>query len=216
MRVRRSPQPASPQDAHRRRGGARAWLVALAALVGIALLDAHGAPRTEENVKSSYVVLFAEHVRWPGDEAGDGDDTDTDEDDNPFVIAILGEDSLGPDLDLVARPRRVDGRRIEVRRVASSAEARRAQLVYIGRGEERRAAVWLDELQDCPALIVTELPSTLESGAGVVIDLVPVAGGGRRVRFDVNLTAVQQRGLQVAAPMLQAARRIIGGPNRGN
>jgi hypothetical protein len=157
---------------------------------------------------ASYLTLFARYVEWP---AGTGGEAATR---RPFVVGVLGHDPFGGVLEMAFARREVDGRPITVKRVGSAVEARACDLVFISREESRRLVLWLAELADAPVLTVSDAEPALENGAAVVL-VVENTPAGDKLRFDVNLTAVERAGLKVSSRMIVSARRILPEPRKG-
>ncbi|MCX6937546.1 MAG: YfiR family protein [Verrucomicrobia bacterium] len=109
----------------------------------------------------------------------------------------------------------VQGRPVLIKRVSSAAQARNCDLVFISREEARRQSLWLAELAGAPLLSVTETETSLKPKAGVTL-VREKTSAGSRLRFDVNLPALQLARLKVSSSMLVSARRIVRAtPERG-
>ena len=170
-------------------------LAAYTAYVGAVVVPGvgHGqVPTLEDQVKATYLYNFIQFVEWPKDVWAHGSE---------FQLCVLGGDRLGGVLDAFAGER-VDGRTIQVRRLATPAEAAvtRCKLVFVGRGAGDSAAL----LQQLPArgvLTVGETPNFTHAGG--MINLYEVRG---RVHFSINDRAARRAGLIVSSRLLQLAR----------
>jgi hypothetical protein len=146
---------------------------------------------TPDDVEAAYLYNFGKFVQWPsGPEASA----------EPFSICILGKDDFGPRLDDLIANESVQGRRIVVRRLESTAAVDGCEIVFIGSSEETRLSKDLDTLANKPILTVSSLPDFVSRG-GMVQFLLE----NNRVRFAVNLASAQQTGLSLSSELLKVA-----------
>lgn len=164
------------------------------------------APLPEFEIKARYLEAFVRYVEWP---AAGRSEAPT------LVVGVLGHDPFGGALEAVFANRGANARPVAVRRVASSAEARACDLVFISREEARRQTVWLAELTGAPVLTVCDHESALKEGAAILLVREDTVEGGR-LRFDVNLAAVDRAGLKVGSDMLKSARRVFRDDRKGD
>jgi YfiR/HmsC-like len=146
-----------------------------------------------ESVKAAFLYRFLEYVEWPAA-------TPTEE---PFTIAVLGDDSLTAELRRNVRGRQAHGREIRVRSVKTVQEGVDAQVFFVSAESKRKLGALGRTQQRDPVLIVTEGEGALDSGS--VINFVVVDGN---VRFEVSLPAAEQRGLKLSSRLLNVALRV--------
>ena len=150
----------------------------------------------ERRVKAAFLYKFAGYVEWPASAFhGPGE---------PLVIGVLGDDPLATDLERLVRGRTSAGRPVLVRWIEDAAAPGNVHLLFIGRREHHRAAEVLRAVRQRPVLIVTESHDALEEGS--MINFVIDEG---RVRFEVNLEAVDRNGLALSSRLLTVARNVI-------
>ncbi|GEM_PF-3979501 len=173
-------------------------LVALATiLVAIALGSASARewaedPRTKKEyaLKAAFLYNFGKFVTWP---TGDG------EQDEPFVIAILGEDPFGPFIDQALGGKKIKGREVRIRRVAGTDGLFGAY----DRGEENCTVE--QRLQHTPIVTVTanamvgDRETRLEAGADAYLS--------KPFKADELVSVVAMLGLDAALADDAAARR---------
>ena len=170
------------------------------ALAGIAALGvattAFADPITasEEEVKAAFVFRFGSFVEWPPGAIPV---------DRPFVIAVAGADGIADQLDALTAERTMDGRAVEVRRLARGQDLGTPEILFIGQAARARLPDLIRAAGDKPILIVTEVEDGID--AGTMIDLV-VDGG--RVRFDVAAGTAERHGLKISSRVLSIARRV--------
>ena len=146
---------------------------------------------TDTAVKAAFLPRFARYVTWPITATPKGSD--------PFVLCVIGSDPFGGVLDEAARSQLVNGRRIVVRRMDSAAGADRCQIAYVGGS---RSGAILASIGRNPVLTVTDAN---DSGTRGIIHFVLVGG---RVRFFIDQSAAEQRGLSISSRLLALAMGV--------
>jgi hypothetical protein len=164
-----------------------AWLLMLAAPGGFAQPQG-----TEQQLKAAFLVNFMKYVEWP---------------DNPAkaTICLFGRDVLSAAL-AGYEGRTVGGRELVVRRISSHDQLGECQLVFVPDIEEARIAAILRWTEGLPILTVSDAEFFARQGGGIAL-----VREDARLRFDVNLDALQRARLKAASPMLRLARQVSGG-----
>ena len=126
-----------------------------------------------------------------------------------FVITVLGEDPFGPSLERTLEGKTLQGRPIQLRRVARAEDVGASQILFIAGSERDRLPAILDYLGSEAILTVGEMSRFADSG-GVIGFRVE----DDRVRLDVNLGAARRSGLRISSELLKLAR-IVGPDRRG-
>jgi hypothetical protein len=153
---------------------------------------------TPDDVEAAYLYNFGKFVQWP---------SNTNANPGLFSVCLLGQDSFGKRLDDLVANETLQGRKIVVRRLASTDAADTCQIVFIGTSEDARLRKDLDALDKKPVLTVSNLPVFLERG-GMIQFLLQ----NNRVRFAVNLPAAQQAGLALSSDLLKVAVYVNTNP----
>lgn len=163
---------------------------------------AEGPAPTEQEVKAAFLCRFAEFVEWPVAEAPAEPEGGA----PPVVIGVLGHDPFGSALAeaaLAQAPRRV----LEVRRVASADDGARCHILFVSESERHAIAGILRVVSRSPVLTVSDMEGFVSRGG-----MIGFATEDRRVRFDVNLSAVEVARLRISSRLLRLARKVTGGP----
>lgn len=151
---------------------------------------------SEEAVKAAFMLRFTGYVTWPGKSSNT----------TPFRIAVLGDKRMTARLRALVENRSVGGRPIEVNPISSMAEARDAQLLYIGNRRSSDLPALLPALRKGPILVVTDAANGLEAGSTINFLIAD-----QRVRFEVSMEAARRAGLVISSDLLSAAARVQGG-----
>lgn len=184
-----------------RPSAARTWPL-FAVLLGVVLLVAAPglsaqARVSEAELKATLLFNFCHFIDWP-DHAFSGEKA-------PFVIGILGKNSIGDVLPKLVRDEHVRGRPIELREVQRLEDASRAHLLLICNSERGRLDEILATLQGRPTLTVGESDERGFTGRGAMIGFVTER---ERVRFQINLAAARAANLTINSRLLRLARVV--------
>ncbi len=153
----------------------------------------------EYKVKVAYIYNFTRYVKWPKRAFSN--------DQSPFVIAVFGADPLGSTLDKLQK-RKASGRPIITRRYQSLDEVGQAHILFIaGPRDESVDELLAGQLGNKPILVVCQQPGLGVSGAPVNFFL----DNDGTVGFELNVDAIQRRGLSADAQLMNIARVVRDG-----
>lgn len=152
-------------------------------------LSAAAASAGEYEIKAAFIYNFTKFVRWP-----EPDDA------RPVILGIIGEDPFGGAIDRAVTGKHVGARRIHVVRVAKPGEAARCDILFVSASEERNLKAILQGLGTAPVLTIGDTDGFAERGG--MINLVTE---GNRVRFEINLEAMERAGLKASSQLLRLA-----------
>jgi len=148
-------------------------------------------------VKAAFLYNFAKFVEWPG--------AAFDSADAPFVLGVLGSDSVGAAARELLRGKTVKGRPLVVREVADPEAARGCHLLFVGRNEEGRLEAILAALRGAPVLVISDMERFAERGG--MIELLTV---GQKIRFVIDAAAARAAGLTLSSQLLELALPVRG------
>lgn len=173
-------------------------LLSLVCLSGVGKVAALTPDVAESQIKAAFLYKFCLYVEWPAN-AFDGAES-------PLRLGVIGAPELAEELARIVAERKINGRALQVVRLGDNAEPDKLHLLFVARAEQPRLAHWLAQTGTRPLLIVTESPGALDQGGIINFDLQE-----KRVRFDIGLTAAEQRGLRMSAQLLKVARTVRAG-----
>jgi hypothetical protein len=174
-------------------------VLVLALLTGAAQRAAGDEPSpTEHEVKAAFLYNFGKFVAFPDSAFKEG---------AVFVIGVLGDDPIVDVLARTVRDKEIQDRRIDVRHLRSAKEAPSCQILFIGDSERGHLVEILKVLDRASVLTVSDTDDFVEQGGMIGLLLED-----RRVRFEVNLPAVERAGLKMSSNLLKLARRLIRPP----
>lgn len=149
-------------------------------------------PDREHRVKAVFLFNFAQFVDWPETAFGGPKDS--------LVIGILGENPFNGFLDEVVKGESVREHPFAIRRFKRAEDIRECHVLFIGANEAARLDGAIAALNARKVLTVGESRDFLAKGGMILL-----MNEGGRVRFKINLEAVQAAELSVSSKLLRLA-----------
>ncbi len=150
---------------------------------------------TESQVKAAYLYNFGKFVRWQV--AAPGNDS--------FDICVLGKNPFGSALATTVAGEKIDGKPIAVKNIANPSEAVHCKILFISASEGNRLKAIFSVARLTNSLTVSDIPGFTEQGG--MIELLTHEG---RIRFQVNVAAINEAKLTVSSELLKVAVKVIG------
>ena len=170
----------------------------LAGYAGIVSPLAAQQTRPEEyQVKATYLFNFSKFVEWPPTAATN----------NLFTICVLGRDPFGATLDATLAGEMIGNRKIVARRLAAVQDSTDCQILFISSSEASRTKQILTSVGKSGVLTVSDSPGFAASGGMIQFVL-----RDNKVRFEVNLTAAENAGMNLSSQLLKVALTVIKDP----
>jgi hypothetical protein len=155
-------------------------------------------PVSEYQVEAVFLYNFSHFVSWPPEAFGSSD--------APLVIAVLGHDPFGADLDSIVSGERVGDRPLVVRRYQDMSDVKDCQILFIDRSETEQLPEIIKALRGRSILTVSDIDDATRSG--VVIDLVRESD---HIRLKINVAAAREGRLTLSSKLLRPAQIVGGG-----
>ena len=172
-----------------------AGALALLAFVHVPAARVQAAGPSEYELKAVLIYKVASYIRWPA--AGEASAR------RPFVIGILGRDPFGRVIDEVVAGETVHGRPVSIRRLSEAREASQCDLLYVSPSERSGFRRILHRLEGTPVLTVGDMDQFATAGG-----MINLTNDDRRIRFEINVSALDRAGLRAAAELLTLARIV--------
>jgi hypothetical protein len=147
---------------------------------------------TEYQLKAAFLYNFVKFVEWPA-QAYAGPTS-------PTVIAVLGKNVFGDDLEKTLRGKVVNNHPLQFKAVDSAEQATNCQVLFISASEQGRFPQILAALRGKHILTVSESDRFLPDG-GMINFII----ADRKVRFQINNQAARQAGLMISSDLLSLA-----------
>lgn len=174
-------------------------IVLVCLLGGITIpLRAQAPAASEYQVKAAFLYNFARFVEWPGD-ALPGPTAS-------IVLCVYGEDPFGPALDEMVKGKSINNRDLAIHRAKNTQELKQCQVVFIDGAESKRLPEILGALQGSSVLLVGESGGFAEQGGQIQFLLED-----NKVRFSINVDAVERAHLKISSKLLALAKIVHDG-----
>lgn len=155
-------------------------------------MHAQNPRHTDAEVKAAYLYNFGRFVEWPPRVPAGQDDS--------FTVCVLGQDPFGPNLDATLAGETIGGKNVVAKRISSTEESSNCQILFVSLTDESRLNKIIPELDKKAVLTVSDMPQFVTRGGMIQFVLE-----GKKVRFEVNLTATQRAGLILSSELLKVA-----------
>ena len=168
-------------------------------VVSTPVLNAQPPKPTEYDVKAAYLIDFGRFVRSSGQPKPR----------SSFDICVLGRDSFGQSLDVLASNETVSGLPIHLRH-PDVTDSKSCSIVFISAAEQANIREDLALLGNADVLTVSDAADFLQRGG-----MIQFVVADNHVRFAVNLDAVNRAHLILSSELLRVAFYLTGKPPSG-
>jgi hypothetical protein len=152
-------------------------------------------PTLEYQVKAAFILNFVTFTEWP--------ETAFESPSSPLHICVVGDDPFDGSLVRTVQGESVSGHPLVTHRIGSSEELTRCHVLFVPRSAGSAGSALERENPAAPLLTVGE-----SVGHGRDSAIINFAIDQGRVRFDVNRTAAERRGLRLSPKLLRIARLV--------
>ena len=176
----------------------RPLLIAVAAacaFLAIPALHAQNPRPTDYQVKAAYLYNFGRFVEWPEKAAANQG--------GPFTVCVLGQDPFGPSLDATLAGETIGGKTVVAKRISGAEESGDCQILFLSLTDDSRLNKIIAGLDKKAVLTVSDMSQFVKHGGMIQFVLE-----GKKVRFEVNLTATQHAGLTLSSELLKIATAV--------
>ena len=147
---------------------------------------------SEYVLKAGFLFNFAKYVEWPADAFAKPE--------SPIIVAVVGPDPFGADLEKVLKGKTAKGRPLAIERFREAAEVARCHILFVPRSESSRLPDIMKRLAGRPTLTVGEDQAFCKAGGALNI-LVE----RERARLEANPDAAERAKLTIDTKLLRAA-----------
>ncbi len=170
------------------------------AISGGLVAGAESPAPTMHQVEAAFLFNFAKFVTWPDDAFQRSE--------NSLIIGVLGEDPFGAVLEETIRDKTVMGKKLAVKRFVRIQDAVNSHILFLSSSEESHLPHILKVLEKNTVLTVSDMEQFGERGGMVAFTVED-----QKVRFNVNVDAVERAGLKMGSQLLKLAK-IVGDKSR--
>lgn len=122
----------------------------------------------------------------------------------PFIVGALEDNDVISFLSEIAKTKKIGGKQAKILIISNDEEIKNCNLLYISGISENRLQNILETIGNLPILTVADVPDFEEKGV-----MINVFNVGKKIQFNVNLTAVRKNGLLLHSKLLRLATNVI-------
>lgn len=148
------------------------------------------AQTSEPELKAAYTLNFAKFTRWPSDARREP---------STLKVCVVGRSSVGESLE-DKEGERIIGKTLEVDYVRLPGRLDDCAILYISEFDTARLPRTLAAVAQLPVLTVSDMADFVGNGG-----MIGLVRDGTRLRFKVNLDAVNKAGLRLEPKLLKLA-----------
>jgi len=180
-----------------RQAGLRIVLIASLLTIGLrASAQNADSESSEYLIKAGFIYNFGKLVEWPGSAFPQAS--------SPLVIGVLGNDNFAATLEHVVDGKKIDARSFVVKRLRWSKDFTcGCHILFIASAESVHADETLQSLKNTSVLTIAETPGFARRGGIINFTLED-----SKVRFEVNVDAAHQLGLNISSRLLSLAKIV--------
>lgn len=157
----------------------------------------------EYRIKAVFIFNFVQFVEWPEHAFANSR--------APLVLCVLGADPFGETLDQTIAGESSQRHRLVVRRPSDTGDLDSCHLLFISRSETGKLDEVLPALGgSAPVLAVSDIDGFVSRGGTIGFYL-----DRNRVRFEIDPSHAQRRGLKVSSQLLGLGRILESNPKGG-
>ena len=149
---------------------------------------------SQSDVEAVYLFDFGKFVHWPSGA-----------DEGPLHLCIAATPSFVAGVQRTIANETIDGRALDVREVSRPEDELGCEILFIDASQGERSNALLQGAAEKPILTVSDLPDFLARGGMIQFQIVQ-----KRVRFSVNLDAVNRGHLLMSSELLKVAVDVKG------
>jgi hypothetical protein len=146
---------------------------------------------SEAQVKAAFIYNFAKFATWPG---GAFQSSQT-----PITLCLSGAAGALSNIE----GKLVQGRVLQIRRIALRDDLRPCHLIYLTEDDKKRAPEILASLGDAPSLTIGDIEDFAQSGG-----MIGFFADDNAVRFEINPEAAKRASIGFSAHLLKLARIV--------
>ena len=164
-------------------------------------IDAHPAvienkpTLSEQQVKAAFLYYFIKFIDWPQEAFPDKN--------APILVGVIGDDSLGRELEQSLRNKTINGRELMLRQIGWPGEVRGYHILLLCASEAKVIPAVLASVKGSPVLTVGDIDRFGEQG-GIINFYIE----DKKVRFEINIDAAEKAQLKIGSQLLSLAKIV--------
>ncbi len=147
-------------------------------------------------LKAVYLEKFSRFVTWP-------EECLMNNHDKSFVISVIGRTPLTKNLEQIYSIQKINNKKVTIKRISNLYEIENSHILVIAESERKNLQNILSLTKNMPVLTISEAPGFAKKGV-----LINFFEENKKLRFEINETAVLQSPLQMSFYLLNSAKIV--------
>jgi hypothetical protein len=160
---------------------------------GASIAFAQGTPVSDYAAKVMLLEKICRFVDWPARPNPGAE--------RPFILAVVGRNPFGDELDAYFLSHKIKGRNVSVKYFRGPADIEICDLLFISSSEQARLTDILKFVAKSPALTIGDTKGYAAKGV-----MLNILRDGDHLGFEINISALKKAGLNVAPSFLGLAK----------
>ncbi|MFN8437423.1 MAG: YfiR family protein [Cytophagales bacterium] len=158
-------------------------------LLSLLILTSKIDAQNQNDIYAGLMFHFGKYVQWPANmQSGD------------FVIGVQGNSPLKGKLETLAASKNINGRKIVIKKVASSSDLEGCHILFVPDNSIASIAEYKSKIKANHVLLVTEGDGNLQKGS--VFNFIEKDG---KVRFEFSQSDADAHNLKVSSDLVKLA-----------
>jgi hypothetical protein len=147
----------------------------------------------EYALKAAIIYKITKFIEWPEDSPLSASPE--------FTIGIVGTDPFGEAIEKTIGNRPIHDKPVAIKRFGPQDPIAPCHVLFISPSEQPRLNKILEDCQGMPTLTIGEMPQFTQRGG-----ILNLYKEDLRIRFEINLEAAEESGLEISVQILKLAR----------
>jgi len=150
-------------------------------------------PNAEYQLKAVFIYNFTRFVEWPPEAFESYND--------PFVIAIIGNDPFGTYLEQAVNGESIGRHPIRVKRIEHLDNTEKCHILFINEKDPDKIKAILDEAENTNILTVSDAANFADIGG-----MIGFYKENNKIRMEINATVARNAQLNISSKLLRLAK----------
>ncbi|MCU0430459.1 MAG: YfiR family protein [Cytophagaceae bacterium] len=161
-------------------------------MIACFLLCGAGNAQLNYKLHSIFIYKFTQYIEWP-DKTSGGD----------FVIGVLGNSPIQPELNALAAAKKVGTRPIVIKKIQAGDDVSACHILFVASDQNSSLSGISSKTSGKPLLIISEMVNGAKQGASINLIMVD-----EKMKFEMNKKILERQGLKVSTDLVKLAIQV--------
>ena len=150
----------------------------------------------EYQMKALFLEQFTRFIEWP--KSAEISDTT-----KPFIILVIGENPFDLILEMTYKNKKIKKKNVQIQYISTPAEIINCHILFISSSAKNMLSEILTRTKDKPIITVGDSENFAQQNV-----LINFYSSGKKIKFEINETAVHFSGLRVSYILFNLAKIV--------